>query len=84
MSASLTIPVAIASNQPGVPLRFPEQQLFPMLISGGMPTLPGYVFRLNHLLKTEEPDMAAVCGVMFALILTLRSEASLNFIYFAF
>ena len=27
---------------------------------------------------------AALCGVMFALILTLRSEASLNFIYFAF
>jgi alginate O-acetyltransferase complex protein AlgI len=27
---------------------------------------------------------AAMCGVMFALILTLRSEASLNFIYFAF
>ena len=27
---------------------------------------------------------AALCGVMFAAILTLRSEASLNFIYFAF
>jgi hypothetical protein len=27
---------------------------------------------------------AALCGVMFALILVLRSEASLNFIYFAF
>ncbi|MEP6782017.1 MAG: MBOAT family O-acyltransferase [Acidobacteriota bacterium] len=27
---------------------------------------------------------ATLCGVMFALILTLRSEAALNFIYFAF
>jgi len=27
---------------------------------------------------------AALCGVMFAAILTLRSETALNFIYFAF
>ena len=27
---------------------------------------------------------AAVCGVLFAVILTLRSQTALNFIYFAF
>ena len=25
-----------------------KQQLLPMLMAGGMPTLPGFVFRLNH------------------------------------
>ncbi|MCU1305561.1 MAG: metal-dependent phosphohydrolase [Acidobacteriaceae bacterium] len=71
MSATLSIPVPVASKQAGVPLRFPDQQLLPMLISGGMPTLPGYVFRLNHLLKSDVPDMSAVCGV-------IRTDASLT------
>src|SRR3954465_9784077 len=42
----------------------------PMLTSSGLPTLPGYVFRLNQLLSEREPDMTTVVRVM-------RTDASL-------
>jgi putative nucleotidyltransferase with HDIG domain len=48
-----------------------KQQLLPMLMAGGMPTLPGFVFRLNQLLQSDEPDMAAVARV-------IRADASLT------
>src|SRR5438270_5128478 len=43
----------------------------PMLTSSGLPTLPGYVFRLNQLLSEEEPDVSAVVRV-------IRTDASLT------
>lgn len=36
----------------------------PMLTSSGLPTLPGYVFRLNQLLSEREPDMQMVTQVI--------------------
>jgi hypothetical protein len=42
----------------------------PMLTSSGLPTLPGYVFRLNKLLSQREPDMETVIRV-------IRTDASL-------
>jgi hypothetical protein len=41
-----------------------------MLTSSGLPTLPGYVFRLNQLLSEREPDMQMVTQV-------IRTDASL-------
>jgi putative nucleotidyltransferase with HDIG domain len=71
MSATINIGAPIARVETGNELRVPAQQMLPMLIAGGMPTLPGYVFRLNQLLKSESPDMDAVCGV-------IRTDASLT------
>jgi putative nucleotidyltransferase with HDIG domain len=70
MSASMSFVAPIPRVEPVSEFRRPSQQLLPTLIAGGMPTLPGYVFRLNQLLKSEAPDMDAVCGV-------IRTDASL-------
>src|SRR5438552_19164747 len=45
--------------------------LTPMLTSSGLPTLPGYVFRLSQLLTDREPDKEAVIQV-------IRTDASLT------
>jgi hypothetical protein len=43
----------------------------PMLTSSSLPTLPGYVFRLNQLLSEAKPDVLAVVKV-------IRTDASLT------
>jgi hypothetical protein len=43
----------------------------PMLTSSGLPTLPGYVFRLNQLLSDRQPDIETVIRV-------IRTDASLT------
>src|SRR5438445_11124214 len=47
------------------------RSLTPMLTSSGLPTLPGYIFRLNQLLTGAEPDMESVIQV-------IRTDASLT------
>ncbi len=49
----------------------PMKPQTPMLISSALPTLPGYVFRLNQLLGESGPEMAAVAQV-------IRTDASLT------
>lgn len=75
MSTSMNVPVPMAPVRSQITavneVRRSTQQLMPTMIAGGMPTLPGYVFKLNQLLKSHEPDMDAVLRV-------IRTDASLT------
>ncbi|MCU1287386.1 MAG: metal dependent phosphohydrolase [Acidobacteriales bacterium] len=61
----------VINREPSTRAAQPIQQLIPMLMGGGMPTLPGYVFRLNQLFKGGDVDLAAAAWV-------IRTDASLT------
>jgi HD-like signal output (HDOD) protein len=72
MSADLAVSIRSVMNQEAAPVAASlSQQLFPMLMAGAMPTLPGYVFRLNQLFKSGDPDLSAAVRV-------IRTDASLT------